>query len=434
MYEFKYPNIANLSAKEIKESILFLTTSLQNRVNNASGKISEFEAEILRKNINYVRDNFNVTINMREQRENPIDYKIINKMIDDSKKMGLPLHIYIMGNTVDGKTKDAVPMLFSQDAIDNLIDLNNYLLDNKCDGIKFLEDPSYPEYAWTIQEVMRANSEIDALVDYIKEQKFTQFETVAFIHQYIASLYQYQEDKTNLSISRSIVGVLNSDKIVCVGYAYLTKAIIDKLDMPGLACSTFISRFSPKEKTTKKDIVPMTGIEMFDDNSLHMQNLIKINDPKYKVQGAYISDVCGDSKTKITPSGKGFSNMMFPVEDLLHYKYYNFDQTDPVVDQMFKTLGVKPKLDPYTNPIIAENINNSKPIDFNTYKSCFINLFKKMNPKESETSIKDKVENLFIISQLYAYELFDDNAIGSISQNARTSFIEDLKAVGIQME
>lgn len=433
MYEFKYPNITNSTAEEIKDSISFLATSIQNRVNDPNRKISKFEAEILRKNINFVKNNFNVAIDMREQKDAPFDYNLIDKMISDSKEMQLPLNIYIMGNTIGKNTDDAIPMLFSQDTIDNLIDLNNHLLDNKCNEIKFLEDPSYPEYAWTIQEVMIANSEIDGIVDYIKEQKLTQFETVAFIHQYISSLYQYKEDEMNPSAPRSIVGVLNSDKIVCVGYAYLTKAIIDKLNMPGLACSTFISRLSTKDKSNE-NITPMTGIEIYDDNSLHMQNLIKINDPHYNVQGSYISDVCGDSKTEETPGGKGFSNMMFPVEDLLHYKYYDFDQTDPQVDQIFKTLGIKPKLDPYTNPIIAENINNSKPIDFNTYKSCFTNLFKKINPNKSEKLIKRKVENLSIISQLYAHSIFDENSISSISRHSRKELAEDLKSIDIEME
>ena len=432
MYEFKYPNVANSSAEDIKNSILFMSATIQNNID--SGKNPDFVVEILQKNLKHIKDSFNVVINMREQRDIPIDYRVINKLINDSKKINMPLQVYIMGNTVDGKTKDAVPMLFTEDNIDTLIELNNYLLDNDCKDIRFLEDPSYPELAWNINQVMRANSEIDGLVDYIKEHKFTQFETVAFIHQYISSLFGYKDDKDNPTISRSIVGVLNSDKIVCVGYSYLTKAIIDKLNMPGLDCSTFISRLKPKEKTLKKVDGAMTGVEMFDDNSLHMQNLIKIDDPKYNIKGAYISDVCGDSKSNLCPSGKGCSNMMFPVEDLLHYRYYDFDQTDPQVDQMIKTLGIKPKLNPYLCPVIAENIQNSKPIDFKVYKNCFVNMFKKMNPKENEKSITDKVENLFILTQLYAHSLFDDNSIGSIAKHSRKEFIEDLKSVGIEME
>lgn len=431
MYEFKYPNVANTSAEDIKNSILFMSATIQNSLD--SGKNPEFVTEVLKKNLNNIKNNFNVVINMREQRDIPIDYRVINKLISDSKKIGLPLQMYIMGNTVDGK-KDSIPMLFTEDNIETLIELNNYLLDHGCKDLRFLEDPSFPELAWNIKQVMRANSEIDGLVDYIKEQKFTQFETVAFIHQYISTLYEYKDDKNNPTISRSIIGVLNSDKIVCVGYSYLTKAIIDKLNMPGLECSTFISRLKPKDNALKKVDENLTGVDMFDDHTLHMQNLIKINDPQYNINGAYINDVCGDSKSNNCPSGKGCSNMMFPVEDLLHYRYYDFDQTDPQVDQMIKTLGIKPKLNPYLCPIIAENINNSKPIDFKVYKSCFANMFKKMNPKESDKSISNKVGNLFILTQLYSHSLFDDNSIGSIAKHSRKEFVEDLKSVGIEME
>lgn len=435
MYEFKYPEVANVSVADIETSVYFLIQTIKNKLNNKNEVLSEIEREIFKNTINHLKSGFNVSLNMSNQNDIPIDYRIIDDLIEKSHSLKMPLQFYVSGNSLNPETKDPIPMLFSQTSLDNLIELHNYLVDKGENGLLFMENSSKPELSWTFDDVLDASDQIDSIVEFIKEQNFTQFETIAFIHQYISTQYEYRENLSNPISSRSIVGSLNYEDIVCVGYSYLTKAIIDKLNMPGLECSTFISKITPKQNTSMaKTDSSFTGVELIEDGSYHMQNLIKINDSTYNISGSYINDVCSDSKSPNTPNGKGISNLMFPVEDLIHYKYFDFDQTSPQIEDMLKLIGKSVTKNSLDCPIIAENINNSKPIPLENYKKCLINIFKKLNPEKPEKQVKENVSSILTLSKLCSFELFDKNAIGSISKDVYKNIEMTSKENGIEME
>ncbi|MBQ8425463.1 MAG: hypothetical protein IJX17_05530 [Clostridia bacterium] len=420
MYEFRYPKIAELSTEKLEASIAYLSVSLENKLEQNNSSLTEFEKHNLIKAIEHIRSGINVSINMSDLQDTPFDYNIIDKLLNDSKTLNLPLNFYVIGGSTfgDNLENQNIPMSFSQTALDNLVELNNYLVDNDQYGLLFMEDATSPEMAWDFEEVLSANNQIDAIVEYIKEKKFSPFEASAFIHQYITSQFEYKENLLDITSPRSIVGVLNSDDIVCVGYSYLTKAIIDKLNMPGLECSTFTSKLKPNEDIIKNEKVQevFKELHLSMDGTGHIQNLIKIDDPKYKVKGNYVSDSCWDSKDNSFPSGKGIGNFMFPVEDLLHLNGQTFDQPNDKVDSMFKSIGLKRTYDPYSLPIISENINNSKPITVEQYRKCLTNMFKTMSPNDPPEDIKKRVESVINISSYITYGLFTKDAIGSIAK------------------
>jgi len=417
MYEFKYPKIAELSTEELEASIAFLATKVENKLRQQSSSLSEYQKHIMQKNIEHIKSGINVSYNVSELQDAPIDYAIIDKLLNDSKVLNLPLNFYVIGSSNFGN-EQSVPMSFSQKTLDNLVELNNYLVDREQYGLLFMEDASSPEMAWDFEDVLNANNEIDSIAEYIKQSKFSPFEAAAFIHQYITSQFTYKENLLDLQSPRSIVGVLNSDDIVCVGYSYLTKAIIDKVNMPGLECSTFTSKLSPTTEllTDKKDQEIFKELNLSIDGTGHIQNLIKIDDPKYGVKGNYVNDACWDSRNETFPSGKGIGNFMFPVEDLLHLAGQKFDQPNPEVEKMFKSIGLARKYDPYSLPIISENIDKSKPISIDQYKKCLINMFKTMNPDEDLDKIKQRVESIINISSYISYGLFTKDATGSIAK------------------
>ena len=266
-------------------------------------------------------------------------------------------------------------------------------------------------------------------MDYIKEGQFTPFEAATFIHQYITTQFAYKENEDYLYSPRSLVGVLTSDDIVCVGYASLTKAIIDRLNMPGLQCSTFASKI-----TSSIDNEAVEGIDKGVPSG-HMQNLVIINDPSYDINGRYITDACWDSKNATFPNGKGLANFMYPVEDLLHLKEMQFDQFHPEIDKLYKTIGLaNKKIDPYSLPVISNNIDKSKPIEYEKYKSVLKNVFKKMSEieKNKDTTDKDideKVEQVMNVTEAAAYLIFNNNAIGSIAKHANQAVQETMKQI-----
>lgn len=426
MYEFNYSELSQMSLKDTKESLKRLLYVLQCDLNNDNGILSLEEKRVVKNTMKHISSGFNVVINMRDVGEKAFDYSTIDKMIDYSRRLKKPLRVYITGATEFNKPNEAIKMSFSQKAIDNMIELNNYLVDRGEDELYFMEDKTCPENSWTFEEVIKANSYIDGIVEYIKEQNFTPFEAATFIHLYITSLFSYKENEDNLISPRSIVGVLTSDDIVCVGYASLTKAIIDKLKMPGLECSTFASKITSTEESD--------DVKGIDKNSPtgHMQNLIKIKDTKYKIDGRYVSDACWDSKCETFPSGRGIACFMYPVEDLLHLKGMQFDQFHSHLDEMFQKMGIPNKrIDPYTLPIISKNIAYSKPISYEKYKKSLTQVSLKIvqakHPKNNRLIVEKKVNKILNTSRVASYLIFDNNAIGSVAKMANKEISDYLK-------
>ena len=426
MYEFKYPKISEMSIEDARRSISYLLASLKNRLKEEKSKLSLFEQIKIVNSIDHIENSFNVSINMDNIGESDFDYSIIDKMIDYAKQLKMPLRVFITGSTKYGNESESIKMSFSQTALDNLIELNNYLVDRDEDGLFFMEDVYSPENAWSFEEVITANSQVEAIVEYIKNQEFTPFEASTFIHWYITTQFAYRENEDDPFSPRSLVGVLTSDDIVCVGYASLTKAIIDRLNMPGLECSTFASKI-----TLNSDNEAVEGINKNEPTG-HMQNLIIINDQKYDINGRYITDACWDSKSASFPDGKGLASFMYPVEDLLHFKGMEFDQFHPEVDKLYKTLGfLNKKVDPYSLPIISENIDKSKPIEFEKYQKCLYAVFDKMakaekDNKPSDEDVKNRVEHVMNVTQAAAYLIFNEKAIGSIAKKANETVLESM--------
>ncbi len=77
----------------------------------------------------------------------------------------------------------------------------------------------------------------------------------------------------------SICSVVESGNIICAGYSYIMKEIIDYLNIPELQCAICENLLSDKVET-----------------SPHQNNLIKIYDDKYNVDGVYFSDLSQDVK------------------------------------------------------------------------------------------------------------------------------------------
>lgn len=170
---------------------------------------------------------------------------------------------------------------------------------------------------WTFEQVAKANEEIDGLVNSIKEAKLSPYEAMTFIHKHITENYLYNATDSRES-SGTIMGAIIYKEIVCVGYASMVKAIVDKLDMPNLKCEYLACGVSNKNNSS--------------DRCGHMQNLITIKDDRYDIDGVYVEDACNDSKSITESNGKGFTrgfaNFLFSVNDVKSYANYDYYQTD----------------------------------------------------------------------------------------------------------
>lgn len=416
MYDFKFPDVATKSAITISDDIQFNKQSLANQINHPKRKLYSYEKDLLNGYYEYANKGFNVVLNMAEFRDKPIDYKAVDKILEDSKRINLPLNFYVTGSSVFGKELDSVPMSFSINDLKKLIDLHNYLIEKKESGLQFMEDITNPCHTWSFKEVINANANIDGFVKHIKEQNFTPFEAVTFIHQFITSQYKYKDAENDTITPRSIIGILNTNKIVCTGYAKYMKAIIDKLNMPGLECSTFVCTLSSNGEM--KNLECHTGLSNSEsDIGLHELNIILIKDKKYDIAGAYMSDACADSKSKSMPQGKGISHLLFPVEDLLNFRFKKFGQPLKQKDQYTRSELKECTLSVDT-PIIKKLANRSKPIEYSKFKQCLKNTFAKNYPEKSAKEINVKVESILTCSKLTSCISFNDHCIGSIQKEA----------------
>lgn len=248
--------------------------------------------------------------------------KKIKKMVSKLVKQKRKVNVVIDGNATYKPLNgmERIEYTFEPLELSKLIEFNDDLLRRGMSGsIKFNEFYLTEEYAdletcWDLYSVVKANAEIDGVVDKIKELKLSPYETMVYIHKYLTQNYDYghcyESDKLWNRISennRSIVAAIKNKQTVCSGFASMTKAIIDRLNLSQLKCK-------------------YQGVEGWDYNAAgepegkwgHALSLITIQDPKYNIDGMYFDDATYDCRTRKSPYGRGYTFFMYPVKDMLN--------------------------------------------------------------------------------------------------------------------
>ena len=307
-------------------------------------------------------------------------------------------------------------MLFTQNLLNTFLALNTYLQANKMNQLRFMEDPLHPNSSWTLSQVINANEEINSLVDIIKMQNFTPYEAMAYIHLYLTSQFPYKENVEDPLAPRSIVGLLNSEDIVCVGYAKFIKAVVDKLNMPGLEAQTIESVLKPHQpKGTAKMVnkYPISGFA-------HLQNLITINDPKYGIKGTYMNDACWDAKNESFPNGKGFGNFMYSINDAFKYNSFNYQEI-PSQDSYdaTKILQAQKITRKEQQTFYQKYSKHSKTIPVETFENCLYNMLKKSYPALDKKQINETANYYTTLSKVIAASIFNEQAENKMAIEGR---------------
>lgn len=236
------------------------------------------------------------------------------------KKSELSVNIAINDEMEKQSNDEKANYLYSKEEMNNLLAIDNYFKSNNVtipivfDEHETIKTSMDCYNAWGLSEVVKANNEIDNLVDSIKQMKLSPFESVVYIHSYLTKNYRYREG-LDKEASRVIPGAVNKGTIVCSGYASFVKAAIDKLNIPELKCDILSSALY--EKSFRAKLV-----------GGHCNNLITIVDSKYGINGHYIEDACWDAKTTKFEHGRGFAHCLYPVGDLEHLSTMHYVQKD----------------------------------------------------------------------------------------------------------
>lgn len=308
--------------------------------------------------------------------------KYAKKLWDEGKKVKL----VICQDMLHQDNKDRINYTYTKDELNALWELNNYIQDHGGEGVlfrEFLEIESEDDLnnAWTLNEVLAVNNNIDRIVNVIKNNEFTPFETMIFLHKYFTTHFFY--NKGDLEESRVLPGIYFNTKIVCSGYASLLKAVIDRLDDPNL----------------KADIM---GCKLFENTppynikSSHCQNLVYIKDPKYKINGYYIEDLTYDCKKLFHGSRRdgGFAHCLLSLDSLTNmndYLYASVADKNRYTNLMTNKTpikGVKPGYVPF---IVREYGHKSKPIEVHKYKEAINRVFAK-SIKRGSLDVEEEIE------------------------------------------
>lgn len=205
-----------------------------------------------------------------------------------------------------------IEYIYSKDEIEQICEVNAYLkLKGLSEDIRFSEffkvqnDEEFNE-SWTLNQVIKANSEIKKVANDIKDKKLSPYETILYIHKYVINNFVYsleekvEKGERSREDTRNIVYAYEFEKICCVGFSSLIKAIIDEIENPNLKCK-YSTVYIKKDKDA--------------GNSGHAFNTIHINDEKYDIHGTYKEDATWDCKDTDFPNGT-FTFCLQPFQEL----------------------------------------------------------------------------------------------------------------------
>ncbi len=235
--------------------------------------------------------------------------------------------------------------------------LKNFAQVLEIDGINL----EFREYSaiWSRDEVFSTYEFLDSEVQKVKDLNLSPFETfLCYYNQLTSRIYNQENQTENGLLSRSIIGINNSDKIVCAGYAHWLFALI--------------------KHSNNKDMWSLPiSLEMFQNAQklgFHKTNLVYINDEKYNISGVYYADTCWDS-IKVPTNNMHLNFCLIPLDDPLFFgKDYILSATKPMCGYSYLLDGIKPNrfLD-FSNMSCRKLLENIPLVDLEKLRQKFAN-------------------------------------------------------------
>ena len=108
---------------------------------------------------------------------------------------------------------------------------------------------------------------------------------------------------------------------------------------------------------------------------------------------------------------------MFPVTDLLHYRYLKIIQYDNNIDEMLGMSGIKAE-SPDILPVVAKYENYSEPISFEKLTECIRRVTKIIFYNSDDEKIENRVNNTMDWSMYISQNLFTSKASNAIRSEA----------------
>ena len=237
----------------------------------------------------------------------------IVEVVEKTSRVGFKPSVRVRGNNLE----------FTKDEIQNLNECEDYL---EKGGVELFISDDFNLYS--IDETMVAYAKLRAVAEEIKNHDGSPFEKFLEIYGYVTS-HIYKKNEENLGMSRDIIAIMNSDDIVCVGYAKLMEYLCKEvgIDCRCSGCDLF---------TTENEYT-----------SSHQCNLVYMKDEKYGIDGWYHVDACWDAVRNGGEPYLNYNYCMIPIEDVKHSTrrfdfYYESEAVYGDLDELFIDYFKKP--------------------------------------------------------------------------------------------
>lgn len=168
---------------------------------------------------------------------------------------------------------------------------------------------------YELSEVISAQEQIESFSKKINALDASPLEKYLIIYDFLTSKI-YNESELSASKSRDIIAVLNGNNIVCVGYSRMLERLCEEagIECYGQACEVR-SKFD-------KDYLER-----------HRNNIVRIKDEKYGIDGMFYADACWDAVRKGKEHKKTYMYALLPFADVDKMRYANIDVLDKAIYQ-----------------------------------------------------------------------------------------------------
>ena len=223
---------------------------------------------------------------------------------------------------------------------------------------------------YALDELLKADTVLDNFIKELKDESLSPFEKYLLIYTYLAKKkYKAEEDSSiDAHLSRDLIAVMNSDYIVCEGYANLMEYLCNNV---GIWCIEQGVKIVESEEKFEK----------------HKNNLVKIDDDKYNIHGLYYSDVTWDSGFA---RGNSFSLCLIPIDDVFRIKSYIIPEHFYLIFYQYSGTLVR-LLDPYFFDAIGNIVSYNKPFHYEYREGRFESLFHMQ--KEVKKSYREAIDS-----------------------------------------
>ena len=236
-------------------------------------------------------DRFNVIINLPSYTKQQLEF-ILNSITNS------PLKASCCNFCIQVKDHE-----FTKDELNTLVEFDETLFNQASCTLFFKE----MNVLWDITDFSSTYNHIFNLSDKVKNASPLE-QLLFFYKENTNKIYNQEQSLSQSILSRSVIGVNATDKIVCSGYAMNLAALCNSLNNPNLKCYTMSVNLYKKDSS--------------DYIAGHCLNVVYINDPKYSLKGYYVVDSCWDSIKK-SGNNMTLSYFLIPFKDLNTYSTYD---------------------------------------------------------------------------------------------------------------